>query len=404
MVLDIRDNSVEQSSLLLSSILIPKAVESTDNSVLYPENGMIDTGGKLKINRYKIGNFSFTQKKNAYDPIVTGSRIYVADPQGIVQARSIDNPDHVLWSVAVVDSSRIKDVQATKITKIGNSIIVAPMYNVITNINSKTGKILWQTKINDIAESRPVVIGDNVIVSTKNSNVYALAIKDGGIKWVVESESSKGTLKASNPLVVGNNIIVAYRSGYIEAIEINSGNVKWKKNLNYVAREYEYFYDFDATPIMSDHNVVASDMNNHTVSINIANGNVDWIIGKGTQTDLHKAGNVIYMIDGSNVLIALEEKSGTMIWSKQMRKKLNYTETDASLLYYTISMIDDKLLLTNSNRELQIVDPKGGELLHTIDIGCSLVHKPIVKNNKLYMTCSKNGVSEFLVLQWQDAI
>ncbi len=88
----------------------------------------------------------------------------------------------------------------------------------------KDNSLVFEALIGTTINSKPVISGKNIIVSTIDGTVYAVDMQDSSIKWRF---LAPGPIKA-DILLWNNNVIVGDQEGNIIALDNASGKIKWK--------------------------------------------------------------------------------------------------------------------------------------------------------------------------------
>ena len=93
-------------------------------------------------------------------------------------------------------------------------------------------EVLWVFESSGAIESRPVVVGDAVLVASRSGAIYLLDRKTGAVRWKYDArQDAKTSGFHAEPLVADDLIVVGTDGdgeGNIYALETASGQVRWK--------------------------------------------------------------------------------------------------------------------------------------------------------------------------------
>jgi eukaryotic-like serine/threonine-protein kinase len=106
------------------------------------------------------------------------------------------------------------------------------VYCVDSTINPPMGvntpRVIWNDSANNQVWSSPYAYNQVIFVGSYDYNLYALNIRDGGIKWKF---ATTGLIKSS-PLAYKGMVYVGSYDKRLYAVDSATGTVKWSQNIN----------------------------------------------------------------------------------------------------------------------------------------------------------------------------
>ncbi|MBU6474350.1 MAG: PQQ-binding-like beta-propeller repeat protein [Alphaproteobacteria bacterium] len=138
----------------------------------------------------------------------------------------------VLWqdNISAVNSNGLlAPIDDISQPVINQGVVYAASYSGhMVAFNETTGQRLWQ---NDIGSANmPWVAGDNMFVITTGQKLVALALADGGIRWVTQLPEYQGddknkTVVWAGPVLAGGRLLAASSDGHLVEVDPQSGKI-----------------------------------------------------------------------------------------------------------------------------------------------------------------------------------
>ena len=99
----------------------------------------------------------------------------------------------------------------------------------ISCLNSKTGKLIWEQKLQEIVRAYPVLENGILYLQTLNNGIYSINAKDGAILWykagIIDGVS---VVNVVSPVIYKNAIIMQDGNGAISIVNKSTGFEEWK--------------------------------------------------------------------------------------------------------------------------------------------------------------------------------
>lgn len=175
--------------------------------------------------------------------------------------------------------------------------------NYITAVDDKTGERRWVQRVG-FHTAAPLAYSDQTVyVVDYASNLYALNITDGSVKWRVtlEQKGSTGIVISDDKLLIGTN------DNHLLAVDRNSGRLIWSVDTGSAVMNL---------PVAQSDKVFVSTINEELAAYSLNNGSLFWKIKLADFASQPAAfnGQVVMGIN-SGELISIDGASGNQNWS-----------------------------------------------------------------------------------------
>lgn len=322
-------------------------------------------------------------------PAWKDNTIYAADRFGIVKALDADNGKEK-WKVDLSEnpgffSSNISAQLSGGVTVDGSNLYIGSEKAVVYSLNTADGTQAWQTKVAGEAISRPVVSDGLVLIHTGNGILQALNQKDGTIAWSANLDMPTLSLRGeSAPATAFGAAIVGGDNGRVSAVLMKEGQMIWQQRISEPsgATEIDRLSDVDTTPVIANGVIYTIAYNGNLVAMDLRSGQIMWKREVGSVNNIQVEGDRIYLVDQNDRVMALNTQGGVTIWTQSELLHRNLT---APVLYNGFIVVGDAegylhWLNTNDGRFVaqQKVDSSG------------LLSAPVVASDKLVIQ-SKDG-------------
>ncbi|MDC9605336.1 outer membrane protein assembly factor BamB [Xenorhabdus griffiniae] len=322
-------------------------------------------------------------------PTWQGSTAYVADRHGIVKAFDIDSGKEI-WATDLSEkagllSSRLPALLSGGLTVSGDRLYIGTEKAKVIALDATNGKVEWESTVAGEALSRPVVSDGFVLIHTGNGMLQALNETDGHIAWSVNLDTPALSVRGeSAPAVAYGAAIVGSDNGRISAVLLSEGQLIWQQRISQVtgSTEIDRLNDVDMTPVISDNVIYAIAYNGNLVAMDMRSGQIIWKRDLGSVHDMVVTDSNIFVVDQDDRILSLRKGDGVTLWSQNdlLHRHLTAPEMyngylvvgDAEGYLHWLNMADGKFVAQNK------IDSSG------------LLSRPVVASDKL-MLQAKDG-------------
>ena len=303
---------------------------------------------------------------------------------------SIDSEGR-LKAVDITDGSTIwkkdYDRDITAGIGVGSEILVAVDEKSRLVAFSRTdGERLWRTQMTSEVLIPPVVAQDKIIVKTLDAKLLGYDTASGEQLWTYRHEKPGLSLRGgSAPLVARNFIFTGFEDGRLVAVDAYTGKLLWDVAVGQSSGrdEIQRLTDIDAQPVLDGNELYVGAFQRRMMALDVAAGNIIWSRPISTFRDFVLDQQTLYVIEDSNNVVAINRQSGNLAWIQEELNGITLT---------SISLLDDKLILTDDDQTVFIINRSNGEILGREKIsGGEPLLQPLVINDSAYMLMA-NGV------------
>ncbi|CAM3782250.1 outer membrane protein assembly factor BamB [Xenorhabdus thuongxuanensis] len=322
-------------------------------------------------------------------PTWQGSTAYVADRHGVVKAFDIDSGKEI-WATDLSEktgllSSRLPAMLSGGLTVSGDRLYVGTEKAKIIALDVTDGKVEWESTVAGEALSRPVVSDGFVLIHTGNGMLQALNETDGSIAWSVNMDTPSLSVRGeSAPAVAYGAAIVGGDNGRISAVLLSEGQLIWQQRISQVtgSTEIDRLNDVDMTPVISDNTIYAIAYNGNLVAMDMRSGQIIWKRDLGSVHDMVVTDNNIFIVDQDDRILSLRKSDGVTLWSQNDLLHRNLTAPE---------MYNGYLVVGDAEGYLHWLNMADGKFVaqNKVD-GSGLLSRPVVASDKL-MLQAKDG-------------
>jgi outer membrane protein assembly factor BamB/predicted phosphohydrolase len=201
------------------------------------------------------------------------------------------------------------------------TVIYGTSVGVIKAVSLKSGKAIWENKVQGPVYSTPVAGKSIVAVGTVDGKIIGFDLKNGKKLWEVVA----GTPVLADGVVENNQLYIGGGSSAFYKIEMASGKVIWK---------FEGISGLiQGQPAISEKNVVFGAWDRHLYCLDKKTGELVWKWDNGKPHQLYSPGNIapaiangkVFIVAPDRCMTAIDLVSGRQIWrdcSHQVRESM----------------------------------------------------------------------------------
>ena len=148
-------------------------------------------------------------------------------------------------------------------------------------------------------------------------------------------------------------------------------------------------YNFKTSELVADGNsIYFSNNKDQFYSIDLNSGSINWINKINSNFPPIIIENLIFTISNEGFLFVIEKSNGKIIRITDAYKQYK-TKNRSQIKPIGFSIGNKNLYLTNSDGKIIIIDLSLGDIIKTEQVSGSLVSKPLIFQNNLYLI--RNG-------------
>jgi outer membrane protein assembly factor BamB len=328
-------------------------------------------------------------------PIVYDNKIYTLDSEGSARAISVANGETV-WKFSTVPDGKsgfdfLHPFNSNNTKRAGfggglaadaGKIFVATGYGTVIALDANSGQPVWNKKIDIPIREAPTAADGRVFIVNSDSELYCLKASDGSELWTQKGlPENAAVLTSASPAISGNLVFVPFPSGEITAIDIKSGQPKWTESLaKGDVNNSATTIGEAARPVVDREAVFAMSRGGQLIATSRDKGERLWTREiRGSQTPW-VAGDVLFVVDVTGKLAALNRKDGKVRW---------VTALPGDGRWSGPVLAGNRLWLASSKGLFVGVDAVSGSVATQSDLGSPILITPVVAEGRLYVLTDK---------------
>ncbi|WP_267983414.1 outer membrane protein assembly factor BamB [Flocculibacter collagenilyticus] len=258
-------------------------------------------------------------------PAIYKDTVFVASRDGIVKALDLVTGDEK-WQQTLGESASFWEITSNKSARLSGGVTIAygNVYIGSENgemfaLSSETGELLWHTKVKGEVIA-PVAFGEGLIfVHTAAGNIIALHPDNGEQRWIVEQEIPPLSLRGSSaPLFNNGGVIVGSATGKVSAVIASQGVTAWETPIAEAkgATDLARLVDVDTQPKVVGNTLFSIAYNGNLVALEIRSGRVMWKREYASYVDFTYDSSNLYVTDSQGHVFAIDAQTGIEKWSQ----------------------------------------------------------------------------------------
>jgi outer membrane protein assembly factor BamB len=186
------------------------------------------------------------------------------------------------------------------------------------------GAEVWRTDLGSEVVAPPTTGRNYVFAQTIDGRLVALDQENGEVRWTYDNQVPILTLRGtSRPVVVDDIVYSGFANGKVIALRTENGEPVWEHRvmLPEGRSELERIVDVDVTPLVSGPAVFVGAYQGRVKALSRRDGRARWEHEISTHLDLAEGYGQIYAIDDEDVVTAVDQQSGEVVWVQEDFKR-----------------------------------------------------------------------------------
>lgn len=319
-------------------------------------------------------------------PVVAEGKVFTMDAEA--EVRAVDaKTGSTVWKRDLTPDDEDTTFASGGVAYEDGMLFVSTGFAQVVALDAKTGAVVWRQTLSGPMRGAPTVRGGRVFVITVDNQTHCLAAEDGAVQWTHQGISEGASLLAgTSPAVDGNVVVVPYSSGELFALRVDNGTVLWQDQLATVRRtdNVATLSDIRGRPIIDRGRVYAIGHADLLVAIELRSGRRLWEREIGGIQSPWVAGDYLYLISNNNEALALEAKTGKVLWVTQLQVWKDEEDKEGRIVWAGPVLASDRLIVGSSEGYLVSLSPYTGEVLGKLSISDGITIQPAVAAGTMY--------------------
>jgi outer membrane protein assembly factor BamB len=318
-------------------------------------------------------------------PVVGATAVFAMDGDGEVSAHVRTRPSDVLWSndSLLMEEEGYGGGLATQ----GEMLYAVTPEGRVAAISAATGKTIWMRELHSPVRAAPRLFEDMLLISTVDSQLFALTAADGGIRWQHRGISEAASMLGSSlPAAAGPLIIVAYNSGELYALSRRNGEPVWNESLLLPTRTRasDSFTGISGDPVIAGGYVYGVSTNGLLAALDLRTGLRVWEQKLASSQTPWVTPDFLFMLGADRRLTALSTRGGEVKWTTRLEAE-EQDEDEAPLPLHGPYLVNGQLLVIDPAGFAILVDPKDGKVIDRRDFVAGVTASPAFADGGLYV-------------------
>ncbi len=325
-------------------------------------------------------------------PAVAYGKVYSASREGSVYAHDRESGKEI-WHVDLRDDNKDGGFFASKKSALLsggpvagiNKVFVGSENGKIFALEAETGAISWQATVKGEVISAPALDSGSLVVNTVSGIVKSFNASNGEEQWKIEQDVPSLTLRGvSSPAIAAGGVVVGSPNGSVTVYILETGQEGWSVDVGEAtgSTELERVIDIDSKPIIYGDKVYAISARGNLMAIDLRSGRVLWKRQYSSHRQMTVSGNSIFLTNISGHVYAVDRNDGIERWSQLALTNRNVTGPVVSNKHVVVGDFEGYL---------HWLDLDTGEIVarHEVD-GSGIYSTPTVSQNILFVQ-SRDG-------------
>ncbi|MCL6269014.1 outer membrane protein assembly factor BamB [Sansalvadorimonas sp. 2012CJ34-2] len=314
-------------------------------------------------------------------PVVDNDQVYIAGASG--QVAALDrNTGKEIWKIDL-------DRRIGGGTGFGEGLVlVGTRDGYVVALNATDGTQVWEAPVTSEVLAAPQAADGIVVVQTIDSKVAGLDAKTGEPVWLQEILQPVLTLRGtSTPAVEKGVVFAGFASGEARAYNVRTGSMLWDSRVAVPkgTSELERMVDVDSTPMVAEDAVYMVSYQGNVVALDPASGRLQWVREASSYQGLTEGFGNIYMSDADSVLSAVDQRTGSVVWSQ---KELEHRSLSGP------AAVNNYVVAGDFEGYLHVVSQVDGRIVGRGKVDSSGVRSsPLVVGDTIYVYTNKGNLA-----------
>jgi len=268
-------------------------------------------------------------------PAVVADRVIAADGYGVVEARDRFSGKRV-WAADIggLDEGWLSGLNffdrrdpsfvAGGVGVGDGLVLLGTTRGEVVALDVASGNEQWRSELGTEITSVPSVDGGLVYVQSIDGRLLALGRDDGAVRWTYDNQLPVLTLRGTSSPVIDEGIIYAgFANGKLVALRAANGEPIWEHRvmLPEGRSELERMVDVDTRPLLEAGTVFIGAYQGRVKALSRRDGRALWEQEISTFLDLADGYGQIYVIDDEDVISAINQQTGEVVWAQEDFKR-----------------------------------------------------------------------------------
>jgi outer membrane protein assembly factor BamB len=266
-----------------------------------------------------------------------------------------------------------------------NKVFVGTENGDIFALEADTGTLVWQVKVKGEVITPPAFDSGVLVVNTASGILKALDASNGQELWKVEQDVPALTLRGiSSPVIASGGVLVGTGKGELGVYILDKGQAGWTTEVGEAtgSTELQRVIDVDAAPVVFGDKVYAISARGNLVAIELKSGRILWKRQYSSYRQIAVYRNDIFITNTRGHVYALNRLNGIERWSNV---ELNNRSVTGPVI------VDQYIVVGDFEGYLHWLDQETGEIVSRHKLDSSGLHATPTVSDSIIYSQSRDG-------------
>jgi outer membrane protein assembly factor BamB len=378
--------------LLSVSILSCSSNDEEDESTKIAELNDVDNAFNVEVIWDRNVGSGVDDYFSRIKPIVAYDKVFSASRVGDVIAFD-KSTGHKIWQADLSDINDERsfwDSRRSALIAGGpsvgmNKIFLGTENGDIFALDAESGALVWQVKIKGEVITPPAFDSGVLVVNTASGILKALDASTGEELWKVEQDVPALTLRGiSSPVIASGGVLVGTGKGELGVYIIDKGQAGWVTEVGEAtgSTELQRVIDVDAAPVVFGDKVYTISARGNLVAIELKSGRILWKRQYSSYRQIAVYRNDIFITNTRGHVYALNRLNGIERWSNV---ELNNRSVTGPVI------VGQYVVVGDYEGYLHWLDQDTGEIVSRHKVDSSGIHSTPTVSNGIIFSQSRDG-------------
>ena len=337
-------------------------------------------GGLARAWTTTIGEGGAYRARITAQPLISGSRVFTMDSDGVVAAFELANGSHG-WRTVTKPKKAHNSNLGGGIAIDGDRLYAVTGRAEALCLSLADGHVIWRAALTSPARSAPTIAEDSLFVTTMDEQLQAFALTDGRFIWSHQATSANtGTIGQAGPAYANGVVVAGFESGDLAALRADSGTLVWTDNMGGIKGQASLsdFGSVRAAPVIDNGLVYAIGLGGLMAALDIRSGRRVWQRDVAGADTPWIAGDTMYVVSTEQKLAAIGRDDGSVHWVTDLPRFKNPKRSKGLITWTGPVLVGGKLILVSDHAKMAVVDPISGALAASLDLSDTASTPPTV--------------------------
>jgi outer membrane protein assembly factor BamB len=325
-------------------------------------------------------------------PVAGYGKIYSANRIGDVYAFDLETGKKVWHADLQKNSSSDSFFASSKSALLAggptigmNKVFIGSENGEVYSLDADSGSLVWQAQVKGEVISAPAVDNGTLVVNSASGILKAFDATEGTEQWKIEQDVPALTLRGvSSPALAGGGAVIGSSDGTLTVFILESGQQGWTVEVGEASgsTELERVIDIDSKPLIYGDKVYAISAKGNLVALDLRSGRMLWKRQYSSFRQLSMSGNNLFLTDVKGHVYAIDRANGLERWSQLALTNRSVTGP---------AILADHVVVGDYEGYLHWLDKESGEIVARYQLDSSgIFSTPTVAKEILYVQ-SRDG-------------